>query len=162
MNTLFKEIQRFNQWWLWGLLVLILCIPVYGIYKQVLMNEPIGSKPISDIGLFIILFIIILIIALIWSMKLETSITSQEIEIKYFPFTHRKISWSDIKTAEVVNYGFVGGWGWRISSQYGIVYNTSGNKGLVIQLKSGNKICIGTQRQKELQNVIESIQENNT
>lgn len=52
---------------------------------------------------------------------------------------------------KVINYGFVGGWGIRLWTKYGTVYNVSGNKGLFIKLKNGKTMVIGTQKSQELE-----------
>ena len=43
--------------------------------------------------------------------------------MSFIPFVKKRIKWTEIKKAEVVNYGFVGGWGIRLSIEYGTVYN---------------------------------------
>ena len=63
--------------------------------------------------------------------------------------------------AEIVNYGFVGGWGIRLWTKYGTVYNMRGNKGLAIALTDGNKFLIGTQKPEELTAILEKISARN-
>ena len=75
----------------------------------------------------------------------------------FFPFTRIRVEWNEIKNAKVVNYGFVGGWGIRLWTQYGTVYNMKGNKGLAIELKTGKKFLIGTQKEVELDNFLEEM-----
>ena len=45
-----------------------------------------------------------------------------------------------LKSAKIVNYGFVG-YGIRLGSQYGTIYNVNGNKGFAIELSNGKKVC---------------------
>jgi len=92
---------------------------------------------------------------LFWRIRLKTEIDQHEIRMRFFPFTKKSIPWEEIKSAETVNYGFVGGWGIRLGTKYGTVYNTSGNKGVAIELKNGRKFCIGTQKVTELDRIIE-------
>jgi len=153
MQTIFKEGQKFTQWWLWLPLLGIVMIPIIGIYKQIIIGEPFGTKPASDGELILVFLLIMSILGLFWLMKLTTIIDAQAIKINYFPFLQKTIKWEDVKSAELVNYGFVG-WGIRVGSKYGTVYNVKGNKGLAIQLKSGKKYCIGTQKEEELQQKI--------
>lgn len=75
----------------------------------------------------------------------------------FFPFIKKQVHWDQIKTIEVVNYGFVGGWGIRLFTSYGTVYNIQGNMGLAIELTSGKKFLIGTQKPKELTLFIEKL-----
>jgi len=97
------------------------------------------------------------LIPFFWSMKLETGINNEMIKIRFFPFVNKTIIWNDVKSAEVLKYGFVGGWGIRLGTKYGTVYNISGDKGLALELKNGKKILIGTQREEELRKVISQI-----
>ena len=57
----------------------------------------------------------------------------------------------------MINYGFVGGWGIRLFTDYGTVYNTRGNKGLALKLQNGKRLVIGTQREDELKSVIQKL-----
>ena len=51
MKTEFKEEQKFTQWWLWVILIPIGILPIFGIYKQLILGEKFGDKPMSDLGL---------------------------------------------------------------------------------------------------------------
>ena len=154
MNLIFKEKQKFTQWWLWVLLIGILMIPSYGIYKQIIMGEQFGDNPLPNFGLIIFFIFMLAFIVFFWMLQLTTIINDESIQMKYFPFSNKEIKWADIESAEVIDYGFVGGWGVRIGTKYGTVYNTSGKIGLALQLKNGKKLCIGTQKEKELIKVI--------
>jgi len=92
-----------------------------------------------------------------WFMRLKTEIDKTEIRINFFPFVKKRVNWKEIKNAEVVNYRFVGGWGIRLWTKYGTVYNTKGNKGLAIELQNGKKILIGTQKETELKKIVEKV-----
>ncbi len=157
MKTEFKEEQKFTQWWLWLILIPIGVLPIIGIYKQLTKGEEFGDKPMSDLGLIIFSIFIFSLLGLFFIMKLKTSIDKNGIRMNFFPFVKKKVNWSEIKNAKVVNYGFVGGWGIRLWTKYGTVYNMKGNKGLAIELKSGKKILIGTQRETELNQVLEKM-----
>lgn len=161
MRIVFKETQRFTQWWLWILLSGIGMIPVYGIYKQLILGEKFGDNPMPDIGLIIFFLFVFGIIAFIGSMKLKTEIDQNEIKIHFYPMLKKQIKWSDVKHAEVVNYGFVGGWGVRFWPKYGTIYNIKGNKGLAIELLNGKKFVIGTQKESELKFFLEQLKKEN-
>ena len=157
MKLLFTETQKFTQWWLWLLLLGIGCIPVYGIYQQFVLEVPFGSNPMSDNGLIGFSFLIYLVIVFFYFVKLKTEITLEEIKINFFPLVSKKVSWKEVASAKIVNYGFVGGWGVRLWTSYGTVYNTKGKIGLAIELKSGKKFLIGTQKETELKSVLKEI-----
>jgi hypothetical protein len=154
MNLYFRETQKFTQWWLWVLLIGMALIPVNGIYKQIIIGEQFGNNPLSNLGLILFLIFMLSFVGFFWMMELSTEINEVSIRMKFFPFINKNIKWADIKSAEVVNYGFVGGWGIRMGTKYGLVYNIRGNKGLAIELKNRKKICIGTQKENELKAVI--------
>ena len=154
MKISFQEKQRFTQWWIWILIGGISLIPIVGIYQQIIKGEPFGSKPMPDLGLIIFLLLMIALVVFFRTMYLKTEIDEDAIRIKFFPFVTKDYHWKDIATAEVVNYGFVGGWGIRLGTKYGTVYNVKGNQGLAIRLKNGKKNCIGTQKKDELEAVI--------
>jgi hypothetical protein len=150
MNLEFKEEQKFTQWWLWLLLIPIGFLPVFGIYKQLIKGESFGDKPMSDAGLIFLAVFVFALLGLFVMMKLKTSITSKGIQMSFFPFVTKKVDWTEIQTAKVLNYGFVGGWGIRLGTKYGTVYNMKGNKGLAIQLKNGKRFLVGTQKEADL------------
>lgn len=77
--------------------------------------------------------------------------------MSFFPFVRKKVNWNEIKNIEVINYGFVGGWGIRLWTKYGTVYNMKGNKGLAIELNNGKKFLIGTQKETELRKFMEKM-----
>lgn len=156
----FQEEQRFRQWWLWLILIGINLIPAYGIYKQIFRGQIFGDNPMSDVGLIIFQLFTLLFLLAFWQLKLVTRINEDEIYIQFYPLVKRSINWSEVKSAKMVNYGFVGGWGIRLTSKYGTVYNTSGNMGLLLELEHGEKICIGTQKPDELAGIAEQYANN--
>lgn len=157
MNIVFKETQKFSQWWLWLILIGIGILPILGIYKQLIIGEKFGDKPMSDLGLIIFAVFVFSLIAMFWFVQLKTEIDQNEIRMHFFPLVKKRVNWKEIKNAEIVNYGFVGGWGIRLWTKYGTVYNMKGNKGLAIALTDGNKFLIGTQKPEELTAILEKI-----
>lgn len=96
-------------------------------------------------------------------IKLETKINQQGIYVKFYPF-HLKfkfINWNEIDRVFIREYSPIteyGGWGLRISlSGNGKAYNVSGNKGLQIVFKNGNKLLIGTNKQEELNLIVNQL-----
>lgn len=155
MKLEFKEEQKFTQWWVWLILIGIGIIPILGIYKQLILGEKFGDKPASDLGLLIFSVFVFCFIAMFWFMRLTTEIDQNEIRMNYFPFVKKRVNWKEIKNAEIVNYGFVGGWGTQLWTTYGTVYNMKGDKGLAIELLNGKKFLIGTQKETELNKIVE-------
>ncbi|MEK9612959.1 MAG: hypothetical protein VW080_03435 [Flavobacteriaceae bacterium] len=149
MNNLFNEKQRFTQPWIYFILVGMAFLPLYGMYQQFIVGKPFGNNPMSNWGLILFSVGMFLFVALLLSIKLQTVITNQEIRVRFFPFVKKNISWTNIKKAKVVHYDFVG-YGIRLGSSYGTVYNIKGAIGLALQLRNGKKLLIGTQKEEEL------------
>ena len=99
----------------------------------------------------IILFLSSLICLVLEPMHMKTEIDSKAIHINFVPLKKKRFEWSEIQSAEIIDYGFVGGWGIRLGTKYGTVYNTKGSEGLWLTLKDGKQFVIGTQRKDELQ-----------
>lgn len=157
MKILFREEQKFTQWWLWLILISIAILPFIELYQQLVGLGKFETKPSSVLGIILYSVFVFGIIALFWFMRLKTEIDQKEIRMNFFPFTKKQVLWRDIKSAKIVNYGFVGGWGIRFGSKYGTVYNASGNKGLALELFDGENFVIGTQKQDELKRLIEEM-----
>lgn len=153
----FEETQVFTQWWLWLILIGIGLIPIIGIYKQLILGEKFGNNPMSALGLILFSIVVFALIGLFWLMKLKTEIDQNEIQIRFFPFVKKQVKWHEVKSAEVLNYGFVGGWGIRLWTKYGTVYNIKGNKGLAIELNNGKKFLLGTQKENELKRIVKKL-----
>jgi len=156
MITEFKEVQKFTQWWLWLIILGVATLPIYGIYKQLIIGEKFGTNPLSNNELILFSIFVFFLISLFWLIKLTTQINNDEIKIKFFPFLTKSIKWDTIKNAEIINYGFIG-WGIKIGTKYGTVYNTKGKVGLAIELNNGKKYLIGTQKEAELKKLINEI-----
>ncbi|MCX8063911.1 MAG: DUF6141 family protein [Candidatus Hydrogenedentes bacterium] len=169
-DLLYQEIQKFTQYWLWGLLIAIVVIESivfgYGIVKQIIFKEPWGDKPISDLGLILIavwaIGIPVIIMYLFSITSLETRIYPSGIYIRYFPFhlKYRHIPWDSIeeivgrKYRPIIEYG---GWGlrWNFNSW---AYTVSGNHCVELR-KGGKKIVLGTQRLGKLMTSVNRAQE---
>ena len=46
MKIDFQEEQKFTQWWLWVILILTGIFPIFGMYKQFVLGESFGNKPL--------------------------------------------------------------------------------------------------------------------
>ena len=135
---------------MWFILGIVAVIPFFGIFQQIFRGIPFGNNPLSDAGLIVLTLVCILPLLLFSVTRLRTTIDDESITVNYFPFLRKQFNWSDISEAEVIDYGFVGGWGIRMFTKHGTVYNVAGSKGLKIQLNNGKKYVIGTQQPDEL------------
>lgn len=156
MKVEFQEEQKFTQWYLWVILIGVGMIPTFGIYKQLIVGEEFGDKPMSDIGLVVVSLFTFGLLILFWFIRLKTKIDKNIIQMNFSPFLKKSVKWKEIKTVKIVKYEFMG-YGIRLGSEYGTVYNTKGNKGLAIELKTGKKFVIGTQKATELTKIVEKV-----
>lgn len=151
----YKEIQQMRQWWLWVILMVVAAVPIWR-YMQLLDSGQTYGEALFSLDFLMVMAVPVLVLLLFVLIKLTTEVGAEGIKIRYFPLWGTRISWDEVQTAEVIQYGFVG-YGIRLSFRHGMVYNTSGNMGLQIVKKNGNKILIGTQRPDELQTVVENF-----
>jgi|SRR5690606_3810237 len=157
MKPLFTESQRFNQWWAWVIIIFACGFPFVGIYYQLILGKSFGDNPMSNNGLVIFAICSLLFVFMFYKMQLKTEITHENLSFRFIPFINRTISLSEISSMEVINYGFVGGWGIRFATKYGTVYNIKGNKGLYVHLKDGKTFIIGTQKPEQLAKIVEQL-----
>jgi hypothetical protein len=146
---LFKEKQRFNQWWIWLFFFVMIGYSFYSFNKIIDDQEEIITFNV------LIKYTMPLLIALIFRFfMLETRIQSDGISVRFFPihFKRRFYSWEDISECYIRKYRPIlefGGWGLR---GFGInkALNVSGNIGLQLVFKDGKKLLIGTKRSEEI------------
>ncbi len=164
-ETVFREVQRFRQWWLWLLLLpgalAITGIMAYGMVVQLALGRPWGDEPMSDVGLAIVgslsIALVLLVVLGLYSMKLVTEVRGDGLYIVFFPLYRRRIAFQDIWQCEPVSYrplGDYGGWGIRWNPWNGLVYSTSGNTGVRLELVGGRRVLTGSQRAGELAQAI--------
>jgi len=149
----FVEVQRFRQWWLWLLMIILIAISWWSFIQQIVIGTPFGSKPAPDIMVWIIFILVgIGLPGFFCALKMVTDVRSDMIHVRFFPFVSRSIYFRDIATYKVIEYRPIrqfGGWGIRWSPRSGLAYNVSGNKGLQLELLNNKKILVGTQKPEE-------------
>lgn len=156
-TDVYIEKQSFNQWWLWLILGCFSLLCLTGLIIQVGLNKPFGTNPAPDgviIGLFIFSIILLILFILI---RLVIVIDSNSIRVSFGGIIKKEFSRNEIVKTEIVDYGFIGGWGIRFSTKYGKVYSTGGSKGLFIQPKNGNAFVIGTRKPEKLREFLNQM-----
>ena len=147
----FKETQRFNQPWIWGILILVSLITLYGMISQPIDGWE-AVIPIIILGLVILLFAI---------MQLKTRIDESGLTFSFSPFIgQRNYSNEQIENLELIEYNSLlkfGGWGIRYNFDMW-AYNVGGKHGLIVTLKN-KKFLIGTQKPEEMKKAIEQFNE---
>ncbi|MDH7592948.1 MAG: DUF6141 family protein [Methanomicrobiales archaeon] len=157
----FSEEQRFRQFWILIILSFIAAIAWYAFIQQILMGEPFGDHPVTDIVVLIVLAIFGMLIPLLFLLlRLEIQVTRNSLRFRMYPFhlTWRIFPFGSIADVEAVRYRPLldyGGWGIRIGRK-GWAYNVSGDEGVQITLKSGRSFLLGSGRAEELAGVLQS------
>ena len=150
-----EEKQYFRQKWLWVIILFFPLFSFYGIYEQIMLGNPIGNNPASDMTIWLFsIFAGLGFPLLFYFMMLKIKITDKGLHYQFFPIHLKEyiISFDQIKTFKSRKYSPLkefGGWGIK----YGFeskAYNVSGNIGVQIVLKDGNKILFGSQNSNEI------------
>jgi len=147
MEILFEEKQKFNQWWLWAIL---LVFPLLSVV-------PFDEKGINSY--YVLIGISIPLIFYVF--ELRTFITSEGLYYQFFPIHFKKqlIKIEEIEKIEALQYnplGDYGGWGIRYGFK-GKAYNIRGNKGVKIHLSNGRNILFGSQKEKDLERILKKV-----
>ncbi|WP_026941602.1 hypothetical protein [Hellea balneolensis] len=142
----FNETQKFSSKILWFMRVSLVLTLLVLLSAFFLAGDANNGLILSLIALICVPVFLILEFC-----QLKTKIDAKGIDLNFRPFTRKYYAWADVQDAKLINYGFVGGWGIRMTLKYGTVYNTQGQEGVLLTMKTGKKIVIGTQRKTAMQ-----------
>lgn len=156
----FIEEQRFNQWWLYTILIIAVmgCFIPFILEKDKLLA---GNKE-AIIGLTVAVTVTGFAILFILTIKLNTKIDALGIHYRFYPiqFNTKSIKWEDMAYCEVKKYSPIkdyGGHGYKMGLKgKGKALNIRGNMGIQIVLKNKKRILLGTQKPELAKNTIEN------
>lgn len=156
----FKETQKFTQLWVWAILISIGLVLLFEVYSQIIEKDNFGSNPISNWGLIISTILYFILLYFFYNIRLVTDINEQSIKVNFIPFFNSEYKWEQISKINIKPYSAIKNFG-----GYGIRHNFKGTTGLIlggkygleIELISGEKIFISTQKDKELREIINKI-----
>ena len=154
-QMLFDESQRFNQWWIWAIILGVIGVSLYASIETIQMGDSLFNW--TNFSVIIPVFIIP---ALFYFLKLKTKVEENGIYVRFIPFHLKEIfiSWDQLDECYIRTYsplGEYGGWGIKYGlGGAGKVYNVSGNQGLQLVFKDGSRLLIGTQKPEELQEIV--------
>ncbi|MDO7852930.1 hypothetical protein [Hymenobacter convexus] len=144
---LFQERQLFIRRW-WPLLL----TPAVVIITLVWL---LPAKPFrADWSAVVAGVVVLLSVCLLLTLRLETRLDAAGAHYRLFPlqWTWRSRPWASIAQAYVRAYdplGEYGGWGLKGRSSNRAL-NISGDQGLQLVLRDGNRLLLGTQRPAEI------------
>lgn len=159
----FSEKQNFSQKWILFIVVLLPAIWLWGAIQQIIIGKDFGNQPVSDQVLLLLGLIAFLPMLLLLSFKMITEVRKDGVYYKMPPFfKFRKIKKDEIKSWHIRSYDPIreyAGWGIRssVQSKKGKAYNVKGETGLQIEMQSGKKILIGTQKPGDLHEAMQKI-----
>jgi len=139
----FNETQKFQQIWIWAIISIAAVWVVYSLKNRLIGDE-------RFIGYFALTFYAVLI-WFFYSLKLITEVREDGLYVRFFPL-HLKYHKIEYKKATAVTYRPImdyGGWGIKWGRK-GKAYNVSGKRGVMLELKNGKNLLIGSQRADEL------------
>lgn len=155
MDT-YTETQRFDQWWVRVLLVVILLLAASPLLLE--PNFDLSSTELISV-IISILLILIVFVGFWFLFKLNIRIDKKGITYRFVPF-HMKPRfrpWEDIKSVTVRKYHPIkefGGWGYRISLKGKKALNIKGNMGIQIVFENNDEILLGTQNPSQVIEVL--------
>ncbi len=160
-KVLFREVQYFRNNPVWTILLMI-PIVVFGsiLVYQLATGTGIGDRPWTNTSLAVLsVGVLVPSLLALLRIKLTTIIDEEKIRFGWNMPTPElnEIRFSDIREWSVIKYDFVG-FGYRISEKYGTVHNLSGNRGLFIITRSGEKVLIGTHKLREIKAAMDAVQ----
>lgn len=158
MNPIFTEKLRFFQWWNLLLLLGVSAIFIAIVYDKTLQTglDENQKKWLLIIIISLVIGILLLLMVISYFLiQLKTEVDQKGVRIGFTPFINRDYRWKNIKSAEIVTCNFFLFWSLKGWKRYGVYRNNKGNKALALVLNNGNKLLIGTQKEKELQKILE-------
>lgn len=160
MSKPFHEEQKFEQRWLWVLILLLAAATLgvfgWGLIEQFVFHRPWGDRPLSDAALVAtsctaLLFVGVMIY-IFYTLCLVIRLDEAGVYVRFVPFPGTVIRYVDIMECAARTYrplAEYGGWGIKYGRS-GKAYNISGNRGVQLVLRSGKRILLGSQRADEL------------
>jgi hypothetical protein len=157
---MYIEEQRFRQWWIWVIVVVVAAIGWWGFVQQIVLGEPFGNNPASDLAVWLLWVFIGLGLPLLFLfIRLTIEVTADEVVIRYRPLVKRRIPLADIEGVRARTYRAVreyGGWGIKGWSFKNVAYNVSGDRGVQLTLRDGRRVMLGSRHPDELAQAIET------
>lgn len=156
--TMFREVQRFRQGFLWATLIPLLVLLgtgfIYGLLVRSRIVEPLHGlhvdHPVLAVSLGVLTALFGTAVLFFLIAKLIVEVREDGLFFLFSPF-HRsfeKVPAERIVSFEALTYRPVreyGGWGIRGGAR-GRAYNVSGNRGVRLELTDGTRLLIGSQQ----------------
>lgn len=156
------EKQKIKNKLIWGIVIFLNLIVVYGVIKQMVYKTPFGDNPAPNFILLLGLLTTLALLIMLLIIYLKVTANKNKIAIKFYPFFKREIGFNEIKNIEIIKYKPLkdyGGWGIRYGSK-GKAYTIGGNLGLSITLLNDKNILIGIKNKNVYKSLIKNYDKN--
>lgn len=97
--------------------------------------------------------IVLVDLAVLFGFSLRVRVDALDVRTRFRPFWTRRIARGDIMAADAVTYdalGQYGGWGIKHSRKFGRSYTVAGDRGVLLTLRDGSMVLLGSKRSEEL------------
>ena len=159
-EVVFREVQRFAQWWIWLIVIAVAGIAWFSVIVQLFMGDPFGEYLFRDTLVLVIWVLVGILLPLLFVFaSLVIEVRRDALYYRFVPF-HRsfhRIDYLDIESCEARTYRPVreyGGWGIRCSASRGKAYNVKGDRGVQLVFTDGRRLLLGSQLADELASAI--------
>jgi hypothetical protein len=157
-NLRLREVQRFQQWWLWLIVYGLAVLIWWGFVQQIILGWPWGTNPAPDWMMWLTWLLFGIGFPVFFhSLRLVVEVGEAGISVRYLPLSARHFRFSDIERYQARSYKPLqeyGGWGIKGWSLNRIAYNVSGDQGVELTLHDGRQVLLGSQRPQELADAI--------
>ncbi|MCB0552538.1 MAG: hypothetical protein KDD02_03220 [Phaeodactylibacter sp.] len=153
----YKEVQRFRRWEVIALLLFLLIGSTYHLFKLI------GESTYDQTSLILQYLLILVLIggALVYfiSIRLIVKFDDEKIRYQFYPWHYHKheVKWSEVADCQVVDTpaaAELSGWSVRIGTGERS-FSVSGRRGLLLSLKDGQQLFIGSQHPDQLREALE-------
>jgi len=151
-TLLFREVQYFRNLPLMMAAMGGMAVVIVLLLFQV---RNLSARDAPLLPVYVPIFIMALMLLLFVVMRLEVEVSTTSFRYRFFPFLPfwREFRLDFVESAEAVTYRPIlefGGWGIRYGRGMW-AYTVSGNRGVVVRIRSGRTFMIGTSKPEELQ-----------
>lgn len=158
----YKSSQRLKQPLIWALLIGIAALFWYAFYVQIILGEPLGSRPAPD-ALLVIIWLLTGIVMPFAAYKSELvlEVDHARFAYRFIPFHINRQEYpisaitniEKVKIRPVLNFG---GYGIRYSFK-GKGYIQGGSKGIKVSFRSGRPVFFSTNHPDEFVEAFKKI-----
>ena len=159
----FYEEQRFCLWRIAGLTALLL-MPLASVWYAQMQTT--GRHTGATDGLVMISLICLFAMAGFWAYvllaRLRTEVDENSIRYQFFP-AHRDlqaVDWDEVAACRVYKTGLwshLSGWGVSYATKQGPRFSVTGQNGVELQLKNGERIFLGSHQPRRLGKTVRKV-----